>query len=49
VQLLGRLVARIDTPEQVVALTFEDGPTAAKVDEEGYRFVTLSELFETER
>lgn len=27
VQLFGRLVSRVDTPERVVALTFDDGPT----------------------
>jgi peptidoglycan-N-acetylglucosamine deacetylase len=33
VQLFGRLVPRIDTAAPVVALTFDDGPTAARVDE----------------
>jgi peptidoglycan/xylan/chitin deacetylase (PgdA/CDA1 family) len=32
-QLFGTLVARVETPERVVALTFDDGPTAAFVDE----------------
>ena len=33
VQLFGTLVARVDTPERVVALTFDDGPTEAAIDE----------------
>jgi peptidoglycan/xylan/chitin deacetylase (PgdA/CDA1 family) len=33
VQLFGRLVPRIDTTAPAVALTFDDGPTAARVDE----------------
>jgi peptidoglycan/xylan/chitin deacetylase (PgdA/CDA1 family) len=33
VQLFGRLVACDDTPERVVALTFDDGPTSERVDE----------------
>jgi peptidoglycan/xylan/chitin deacetylase (PgdA/CDA1 family) len=33
VQLFGRLVARVATPERVVALTFDDGPTSERVDE----------------
>jgi peptidoglycan/xylan/chitin deacetylase (PgdA/CDA1 family) len=32
-QLLGTLVARVETSERVVALTFDDGPTEAVVDE----------------
>src|SRR5437899_2186474 len=32
-QVFGRLVARVDASERVVALTFDDGPTAARVDE----------------
>jgi peptidoglycan-N-acetylglucosamine deacetylase len=32
-QLFGTLVARVNTSERVVALTFDDGPTAALVDE----------------
>jgi peptidoglycan/xylan/chitin deacetylase (PgdA/CDA1 family) len=32
-QLFATLVARVETPERVVALTFDDGPTAAVVDE----------------
>src|SRR5262249_34201457 len=30
-QLFGRLVSRVDPPERVVALTFDDGPTDAYV------------------
>ena len=33
VQLFGRLVPRIDTRAPVVALTFDDGPTAGRIDE----------------
>ena len=33
VQSFGRLVARVDASEPVVALTFDDGPTSARVDE----------------
>jgi peptidoglycan/xylan/chitin deacetylase (PgdA/CDA1 family) len=33
VQLFGTLVARVDTEERVVALTFDDGPTEAAIDE----------------
>ena len=33
VQLFGRLVPRIETTARVVALTFDDGPNAARVDE----------------
>jgi peptidoglycan/xylan/chitin deacetylase (PgdA/CDA1 family) len=33
VQLLGTLVARVDTPDRAVALTFDDGPTAGVLDE----------------
>src|SRR5688572_28862355 len=53
-QLAGRLVDRVETSERVVALTFDDGPTAAAVTallpvlrEEDVRstfFVTGSEL-----
>lgn len=32
-QLFGRLVARVDTSERVVALTFDDGPSLARVDD----------------
>jgi peptidoglycan-N-acetylglucosamine deacetylase len=32
VQVVGRLVPRIETTHRVVALTFDDGPTAARVD-----------------
>lgn len=32
-QLFGTLVARVDAAEQVVALTFDDGPTEAVADE----------------
>ena len=32
VQLFGRLVARVDTPDSVVALTFDDGPVPALTD-----------------
>ena len=32
-QLFGRLVSRVETPERVVALTFDDGPTDAYVGE----------------
>jgi len=32
VQLFGRLIARAETPERRVALTFDDGPTSARVD-----------------
>jgi peptidoglycan/xylan/chitin deacetylase (PgdA/CDA1 family) len=32
-QLFGVLVSRVDTSERVVALTFDDGPTAAVADE----------------
>jgi peptidoglycan-N-acetylglucosamine deacetylase len=32
-QLFGELVARVDATERVVALTFDDGPNAEKVDE----------------
>lgn len=31
-QLFGRLVARVDTPDSVVALTFDDGPVPEVVD-----------------
>jgi peptidoglycan/xylan/chitin deacetylase (PgdA/CDA1 family) len=31
-QLVGRLVARVPTADSVVALTFDDGPTASRVD-----------------
>lgn len=31
-QLFGTLVARVETPDSVVALTFDDGPTPAVVD-----------------
>jgi peptidoglycan/xylan/chitin deacetylase (PgdA/CDA1 family) len=33
VQVLGRLVTRVETSERVVALTFDDGPTAGAIDE----------------
>ena len=33
VQVFGRLVPRVDTPERVVALTFDDGPTGEVVGE----------------
>lgn len=33
VQVFGRLVHRVDTAQRVVALTFDDGPTAGAVDE----------------
>jgi peptidoglycan/xylan/chitin deacetylase (PgdA/CDA1 family) len=32
VQLFGRLVAHVDTPDSVVALTFDDGPVPALTD-----------------
>jgi peptidoglycan/xylan/chitin deacetylase (PgdA/CDA1 family) len=32
VQLFGRLAPRVETAERVVALTFDDGPVAARVD-----------------
>jgi peptidoglycan-N-acetylglucosamine deacetylase len=32
-QVLGRLVARVETQRRAVALTFDDGPTAAAIDE----------------
>jgi peptidoglycan-N-acetylglucosamine deacetylase len=32
VQLFGELVARVDTEERVVALTFDDGPSAPHTD-----------------
>jgi peptidoglycan-N-acetylglucosamine deacetylase len=32
-QLFGALVSRVETSERVVALTFDDGPTTAVVDE----------------
>ncbi len=32
-QLFGRLVARVETAERAVALTFDDGPNPARVDE----------------
>jgi peptidoglycan-N-acetylglucosamine deacetylase len=32
IQLCGRIVARVQTSERVVALTFDDGPNAAHVD-----------------
>jgi len=32
-QLLGRLVSRVATPERMVALSFDDGPTAGFADE----------------
>ena len=32
-QLFGTLVARVDTPRQVVALTFDDGPSAKYLDD----------------
>jgi peptidoglycan-N-acetylglucosamine deacetylase len=32
-QVLGRLVARVETQTRAVALTFDDGPTAAAIDE----------------
>jgi peptidoglycan-N-acetylglucosamine deacetylase len=33
VQVFGRLVARVETEQRVVALTFDDGPTAGPIDE----------------
>lgn len=33
VQSFGRLVARAETSERVVALTFDDGPVAARLDD----------------
>lgn len=33
IQLFGQLVPRVETPERVVALTFDDGPAAAWLDE----------------
>lgn len=33
VQAFGRLVARAETSQRVVALTFDDGPVAARLDE----------------
>lgn len=32
-QLFGRIVSRVATSERIVALTFDDGPTASAVDE----------------
>jgi hypothetical protein len=32
VQLVGRVVAHVDTPDSVVALTFDDGPVAGVAD-----------------
>jgi peptidoglycan/xylan/chitin deacetylase (PgdA/CDA1 family) len=32
IQVAGELVARVDTTEKVVALTFDDGPTAGDTD-----------------
>lgn len=33
VQSFGRLVARVETSERLVALTFDDGPVAARLDD----------------
>ena len=32
-QLFGTIVARVETPEKVVALTFDDGPTPEAVEQ----------------
>ena len=47
VQLAGRLVARVETRDSVVALSFDDGPVPEVADglhARGYRVTTVGEL-----